>query len=166
MSFAYHGNWCGPGWTAGKYMSAKDATEDDFNVDPIDRQDAICKAHDYQIYVAYKYYDGDMLLQKLKEADEVFERNMRFEYGMNAQVMRVMVSLAGPSSWLAQKYDKVAETLQWADKDGRSFLILLCPKNPRKKFILEENVAIVNTMRMLNNKYKEELTILVRTVIL
>lgn len=50
MAFAFHGNWCGPGWTAGKHINAQDMTVEDMNVEAVDELDAICKAHDIALW--------------------------------------------------------------------------------------------------------------------
>lgn len=49
MSFAAHGNWCGPGWSAGQWKDAKDLTEEDKQVEAIDALDQACKHHDIGI---------------------------------------------------------------------------------------------------------------------
>lgn len=49
MSFAAHGYWCGPGWSAGKWKDAKDLTEEDKQVEAIDALDQACKEHDIGI---------------------------------------------------------------------------------------------------------------------
>jgi hypothetical protein len=41
MAFAYHGNYCGPGWSAGKYQPSVESP-----VPPVDSFDATCKVHD------------------------------------------------------------------------------------------------------------------------
>lgn len=41
MSFAYHGNFCGPGWSAGEWQNSVVS-----DVEPIDEFDASCKVHD------------------------------------------------------------------------------------------------------------------------
>lgn len=41
MSFAYHGNYCGPGWSAGKMQTSVVS-----NVLPLDTFDETCKKHD------------------------------------------------------------------------------------------------------------------------
>lgn len=51
MSFAGHGNWCGPGWSAGQYKNAEDLDETDFNVEAVDELDQICKNHDINIWL-------------------------------------------------------------------------------------------------------------------
>jgi hypothetical protein len=42
----FHGNWCGPGWTAGKFKNAEDMTFEDLTVPAIDAFDQVCKDHD------------------------------------------------------------------------------------------------------------------------
>lgn len=49
MSFAAHGKWCGPGWSAGKWKDAKDLTEEDKLVPAEDALDQACKNHDIAI---------------------------------------------------------------------------------------------------------------------
>nr|QDH88834.1 MAG: RNA-dependent RNA polymerase [Astroviridae sp.] len=58
MNIAYHGNYCGPGWSAGKYQ---DSVIDD-SVEAIDEFDESCKQHDKSYY----------LKEDLDEADEIF----------------------------------------------------------------------------------------------
>jgi len=43
-----HGLYCGPNWTSGKVLAAKDAVDSDWSVQPIDDLDAACKTHDFQ----------------------------------------------------------------------------------------------------------------------
>lgn len=50
MAFAFHGNWCGPGWTAGKRMNAQDMHINDMDVEAVDELDAVCKAHDIALF--------------------------------------------------------------------------------------------------------------------
>lgn len=49
MSFAAHGNWCGPGWSARQWKDAKDLTEEDKLVPAVDELDQACKNHDIAI---------------------------------------------------------------------------------------------------------------------
>ena len=49
MSFAAHGNWCGPGWSARQWKDAKDLTEEDKLVPAVDEFDQACKDHDIMI---------------------------------------------------------------------------------------------------------------------
>lgn len=58
MSFAAHGNWCGPGWSARQWKDAKDLTEEDKLVPAVDELDQACKEHDIGIA------EGDPLANK------------------------------------------------------------------------------------------------------
>lgn len=58
MSFAAHGNWCGPGWSAHQWKDAKDLTEEDKQVEAVDALDQACKEHDIGIA------EGDPLANK------------------------------------------------------------------------------------------------------
>lgn len=62
MSFAAHGKWCGPGWSAGQWKDAKDLTEEDKLVPADDELDQACKEHDIGIaegdpYAHEKFYN-------------------------------------------------------------------------------------------------------------
>jgi hypothetical protein len=57
MSFRYHGNYCGPGWSAGEWQTSVIS-----DVEPLDEFDATCQQHDAA------YARGD----DLKEADQLF----------------------------------------------------------------------------------------------
>lgn len=46
----YHGNWCGPGWTAGQYKDASELTQDDRDVEAVDALDQACKEHDINLH--------------------------------------------------------------------------------------------------------------------
>lgn len=44
-----YGQYCGPGWTAGKARDAKDTPNSEFfRVRPIDALDNACRSHDYR----------------------------------------------------------------------------------------------------------------------
>ena len=44
-----YGQYCGPGWTAGKARAAKDTPADEFfRVKPIDALDNACRSHDWR----------------------------------------------------------------------------------------------------------------------
>jgi len=64
MSLAYHGNFCGPGWSDGKYQPSVDGT-----LDPIDEFDASCKQHDLAYY---RHSVGDITDEDLDLADQKF----------------------------------------------------------------------------------------------
>ncbi len=100
MSFAFHGNWCGPGWTAGQYKSAADATNDDFQVEAVDELDAICKRHDHYIWYAHNVLQNDAAKRRmLKRADETFTREIRNAQipGISDNIASFMVWALGPS---------------------------------------------------------------------
>jgi hypothetical protein len=42
MSYAFHGKYCGPGWSAGEYQDSVDLP----NIEPIDILDSTCQTHD------------------------------------------------------------------------------------------------------------------------
>jgi hypothetical protein len=87
-AYQYHGNYCGPGWTAGKYMSADDATINDFNVPAVDELDQICKTHDMAIWHAR----GDP--KKLKQADKQFTESIK-----NAGIPGIKDNVAAFAVW-------------------------------------------------------------------
>lgn len=85
MSFAAHGNWCGPGWSAGKWKDAKDLTEEDKQVEAIDALDQACKNHDIRIA------EGDL------EANEKFDQEAG-QLGYKGAAFAALVKRFGPSS--------------------------------------------------------------------
>ena len=99
MSFAFHGNYCGPGWTAGKYIDAKDATEADFEVPAIDPLDQICKYHDLQLWRAARQPNEYYKRRMEKQADQVFYNDMMAlaSPGMKDEMMAYAVWIAGNS---------------------------------------------------------------------
>ena len=76
MKFAYHGNYCGPGWTGGRYVAEREATESDFLVEPVDKLDDICRRHDYNIFLAWKLPEKERR-KALKNADILFENEIK-----------------------------------------------------------------------------------------
>jgi hypothetical protein len=84
MSFAAHGNWCGPGWSARQWKDAKDLTEEDKQVEAIDELDQACKEHDIGIA------EGDPL------ANQKFYRNAA-EAGWYGLTLAQFVKIGGPS---------------------------------------------------------------------
>ena len=83
MSFAYHGNYCGPGWNNGQYrFSKKDRT-----VPPVDNFDAICMAHD-------DVYASTTDNKKLADADFEFAKNT-IGLGFKATAAGVVVGAQG-----------------------------------------------------------------------
>ena len=98
MSFAAHGFWCGPGWSAGQWKDAKDLTEEDKKVPALDALDQACKNHDIAI----------------AEGDENANPNFYEEAAANGwfgTAMAAAVALGGPPShsYLRGK-DKMVKT--------------------------------------------------------
>lgn len=87
MSFAYHGNWCGPGWTAGQYKDAKEATFEDFDVPAVDELDKICKTHDMSLFLAQNE-------KEKKLADQQFIEDI-----INAELPGIKDNIAGFLVW-------------------------------------------------------------------
>lgn len=85
MSYAAHGKWCGPGWSAGKWKDAKDLTEEDKLVPADDALDQACKNHDIRIA------EGD------PEANEKFEQEAG-QLGYKGAAFAALVKRFGPSS--------------------------------------------------------------------
>jgi len=59
--FKYHGNYCGPGWSAGKYQNSVDS-----EVAPVDKLDAACQKHDRSYARGEDLLEAD--LQLIKDA--------------------------------------------------------------------------------------------------
>lgn len=85
MSFAAHGNWCGPGWSARQWKDAKDLTEEDKKVEAVDALDQACKNHDIRIA------EGD------PEANEKFAEEAG-ALGIKGAAFAALVKWLGPSS--------------------------------------------------------------------
>lgn len=88
MSLRGHGNWCGPGWSAGQWKDAKDLTDEDRLVPAIDELDQACKQHDLAIADA-------------KDADDLERANKEFEdkarsIGIKGAVFAQLVHWFGP----------------------------------------------------------------------
>lgn len=85
----YHGNWCGPNWTAGQRKPASALTDDDRRVPAIDALDAACKEHDVDIADAETKEDID-------QANDRFIERANQE-GVKGKLAAVAVRVAGPS---------------------------------------------------------------------
>lgn len=83
MSLRVHGNWCGPGWTAGKWMNAADMTEEDKKIDAIDALDQACKNHDIN------------LAEGNPDADKIFEEEAG-KLGIKGYLFSNLVHYLGP----------------------------------------------------------------------
>ena len=89
MSFAYHGNWCGPGWTAGQYKPSAALTDSDRDVPAIDQLDQACKNHDIGLHDATT--DDDV-----KRVNRKFYREAA-SAGVKGIVAAALVGVLGPS---------------------------------------------------------------------
>lgn len=90
MSFRYHGNWCGPGWTAGQWKDASELTENDLDVEAVDDLDQACKEHD--ISIAYALDEDD-----IEYANEKFMERAK-ELGIKGAFASWMVGTFGPKT--------------------------------------------------------------------
>jgi len=108
MSFAYHGNWCGPGWTARQWKDAKDLTEEDYNVEAIDALDQACKNHDIAIA------RGD------PDAHHTFYRETA-DLGVSATFARWMIGGFGPptEAYLRGNEGQPYEISEWYAPENR-----------------------------------------------
>ena len=88
-----YGNWCGPGWSAGKPIDAKDLTAADYNVPAVDALDEACKQHDIDISEA----DTD---EETIEADKKFQFYAS-QFGITGKLFGYLVKKYGPSSNLS-----------------------------------------------------------------
>ena len=89
MSFAFHGNWCGPGWTAGQKKTTAEMTAEDFEVPAVDALDLACKHHDIGLFEARTEED-------VRKVNEAFYRETA-GLGIKASIASTLVSLGGPS---------------------------------------------------------------------
>ena len=85
----YHGNWCGPGWTAGQYKDADELTEEDIHVPAIDALDACCKRHDIRIMLAHSQ-------EELVKANEAFFEETQ-GLGLKSNIAGYLVRYGGPT---------------------------------------------------------------------
>ena len=77
-----HGKYCGPNWTSGKVLAAKDATTEDFKVKPTDDLDAACRLHDLAINKNGNSYRTDQALEKRARAirkNKKYSKNIRLK---------------------------------------------------------------------------------------
>lgn len=83
-----HGNWCGPGWTAGQHKDAKDLIDSDRIVPAIDDLDEACKQHDISLHDDPDNAEAHnaQLISKIK--------NM----GIKGKLFALAVGMFGPSN--------------------------------------------------------------------
>ena len=89
MSIRGHGNWCGPGWTAGQWKDASELTKEDYDVPAIDALDQVCKDHDIDIASAIDD-------QAIEEANQKFIQNAK-KLGLKGAIFAELVSWLGPT---------------------------------------------------------------------
>lgn len=85
----YHGNWCGPNWTAGQYKPTEELTEEDRDVPAIDALDEACRNHDVGLY------DADSR-QEVQNVNRRFYREAG-RTGIKGAVAAALVAVGGPS---------------------------------------------------------------------
>lgn len=83
----YHGNWVGPGWTAGQYKDVKDLTEADRNVPAVDAFDQAGKDHDIGLF-DYPERADELNKKFIEEAAK---------HGIKGNLAAAAVGLWGPS---------------------------------------------------------------------
>lgn len=122
MSYSFHGNYCGPGYTAGKYIDAKDATKADFTVPAVDQLDAICKKHDKAIWKAHRVVQKSKKEILLKIADKTFVREIKNANipGIKDDVAGFLVWALGPSKKLREVETEDDGTLKRKANDEKS----------------------------------------------
>lgn len=99
MTFRYHGNWCGPGWTAGQFKDAKHIQSNDYQVPAIDALDEACKNHDIDIFEA----NGDS--KKEQQANDRFIKATE-GLGLKAAFAGLLVDHFGPSQSKKRLFDQ------------------------------------------------------------
>lgn len=86
-----HGKYCGPNWTAGKVLAAKDATAKDFKVKPVDDLDAACRIHDLDINKRGNSFKTD---QKLETKARRIANSPRYTPKLRAKALFVAESMS------------------------------------------------------------------------
>lgn len=94
MAFAFHGNWCGPGWTAGKHINAEDMDINDMDVPAVDELDQVCKEHDIDLYTGV---DPQIANEKfVKNMEKIAKSTSSLSKLAKAGLMTYMVHWFGP----------------------------------------------------------------------
>lgn len=86
-----HGKYCGPNWTAGKVLAAKNATDKDFQVKPIDDLDNACRTHDKDIRDKGNSFKVDT---KLMNKARKIANSPRYSLKLRAKAQFVAESMA------------------------------------------------------------------------
>lgn len=150
-----HGNWCGPGWTAGQYKDAKDITPEDYDVPAVDALDQACKDHDIGLY------EGD------PEANDEFYQKA-YESGWTGTLFMLAVAGIGPPShsYLREEYgDDMAEDIHNRifnppEHTGQGMARLRsAKKKPEREFTAEEKQVLAESDALVNpdEESKEEI---------
>jgi hypothetical protein len=149
MTFRYHGNYCGPGWTAGKYMDAKDAKWSDFNKPATSKLDAICKRHDKRYWLAYQVTDVQRRKKLFKIADQRLVKEIKAADipGVSDNVVSFAVWIGGEGKSLRDP-DFNKEQVDAEDKNSN--------KRPAENLITPENKK-TKTDSGINPKNKKRL---------
>lgn len=106
MTYRFHGNYCGPGWTGGKYLNAEKATADDFKAPAIDALDAICKKHDRTIWKASKIRKPEVKEKAIKNADRQFVQSIKQANipGVSDNIASFAVWALGPGTKIRKNF--------------------------------------------------------------
>jgi len=115
----YHGNWCGPNWTAGQYKSADEITDEDRNVPAIDALDQCCKDHD----IGLADYP-----ERAEELNMEFALKAR-SLGVKGKLAAIAVELFGPSKGFTKKTDSVLEWIERIQMEREDILSARQPFN-------------------------------------
>lgn len=99
MRIRGYGNWCGPGWTAGKYMDAKDMDWYDRLIPAIDELDQACKNHDINIADDNPF------------ADQIFEQECA-NLGITGQLFAQLVHYLGPTGEFTRRAHNIQKKVQ------------------------------------------------------
>jgi hypothetical protein len=123
-----HGNWCGPGWTAGQYKDAKDLTDADRNVPAVDALDEACKQHDIGLH------DHP---EKATELNQQFVSKVK-GLGVKGYLFSLAVQAAGPSPSFSNMPKKSA-----LRKNYENFLQAKKEKRARENMQNEDGYDII-----------------------
>jgi hypothetical protein len=97
-----HGNYCGPGWTAGMKRSAKDVPIEDYKrVDPTDMLDSACRRHDWECGHVPPTSDcsKEADARLIKSAMSV-AKSKKSSMGLRAKALAVAAGMTGAKKFL------------------------------------------------------------------
>lgn len=122
MSFKFHGNWCGPGWSDGKWqLSVKDG-----KLPAIDELDRVCKIHDQ----AYAKANGNGALQA--QADKKFYETVNWNDGVKAVAAKIGIGIQGLIKQQYYKHSLIESTNKGNKVPNRSNLKLAADLSTKK----------------------------------